>query len=100
LGKSLIAPAPSVCTQSYLVFYVDSKKAAKSLQSYYATRLFRFLVSQRKITQHALHSTYAWVPLQKWDKTWTDEMLYDKYGITAAEIAYIESIVRPMDGAD
>src|SRR5271157_3435683 len=27
-----------------------------------STRLFRFLVSLRKITQHALRSTYSWVP--------------------------------------
>ncbi|MBX9679379.1 MAG: Eco57I restriction-modification methylase domain-containing protein [Gemmataceae bacterium] len=100
LGRPLIAPSPSVCTQSYLVFYVDSKKEAKSLQSYYMTRFFRFLVSQRKITQHALHSTYAWVPIQEWDKLWTDEVLYEKYGITAHEIAFIESMVRPMDGAE
>lgn len=100
LGQPLVAPSPSVCTQSYLVFYVDSKASAKSLQSYYKTRFFRFLVSQRKITQHALHSTYTWVPLQTWDNTWTDEMLYEEYDITPDEIAYIESMVRPMDGAE
>ena len=100
LGRALIAPPPSVCTQSYLVFYVDTKEAAASVQSYYATRFFRFLVSQRKITQHALHSTYSWVPMQSWDRTWTDELLYQKYGITADEQAYIESQVRVMNGDD
>lgn len=97
LGKPLIAPSPSVCTQSYLFFHVESRKAASSLQSYYTTRFFRFLVSQRKITQHALQSTYAWVPMQTWDRTWTDEELYAKYGITKKEQAYIESQVRPMN---
>lgn len=100
VGKSLIAPPPSVCTQSYLVFYVNSRDEAASVQSYYATRFFRFLVSQRKITQHALHSTYSWVPLQTWDRIWTDEMLYQKYGITAEEQAYIESQIRVMNGDD
>ncbi|AEG91064.1 Eco57I restriction-modification methylase domain-containing protein [Ramlibacter tataouinensis] len=97
LGKPLIAPSPSVCTQSFLFFYVGSRNAAKSLQSYYATRFFRFLVSLRKITQHATHSTYAWVPLQTWNRTWTDEELYAKYGITRKEQAYIESQVRAMN---
>lgn len=97
LGKPLIAPSPSTCTQSYLFFYVGSRKAAESLQSYYTTRFFRFLVSQRKITQHALQSTYAWVPVQTWDRTWTDEELYAKYGITKKEQAYIESQVRKMN---
>lgn len=96
LGKPLIAPSPSVCTQSFLFFHVDSGKKAKSLQSYYTTRLFRFLVSLRKITQHATHSTYVWVPMQKWDRTWTDGALYEKYGITKKEQAYVESQVREM----
>jgi len=97
LGKPLIAPSPSACTQSYLFFHVGSRKAATSLQSYYTTRFFRFLVSKRKITQHALQSTYAWVAMQTWDRTWTDEELYAKYGITKKEQAYIESQVREMN---
>jgi len=94
LGKPLIAPSPSVCTQSFLFFYVRSRAEAKSLQSYYETRFFRFLVSLRKITQHATHSTYVWVPVQKWNRAWTDEDMYAKYGITRKEQAYIESQVR------
>lgn len=100
LGKPLLVRSPSVCTQSYLAFCVGTKKAAKSLYSYYLTRFFRFLVAQRKITQHALHSTYSWVPMQSLDTTWTDALLYAKYGITKDEIALIESMVRGMDGPD
>ena len=37
LGKPLIAPSPSVCTQSFLFFYVESEEAARSLQTYYTT---------------------------------------------------------------
>lgn len=100
LGPSLIAPSPSVCTQSFLFFYVNSRKKAESLRSYYATRFFRFLVSLRKITQHATHSTYQWVPMQAWDRVWTDSELYEKYGITKEEIAFIESLIRPMGEDD
>jgi site-specific DNA-methyltransferase (adenine-specific) len=103
MGKPLIAASPSVCTQSFLFFHVNSRNAAKSLQSYYTTRFFRFLVSLRKITQDATYSTYVWVPMQMWNRIWTDENLYAKYGITQKEQAYIESQVRPMnldDGDD
>jgi len=96
LGKPLIAPSPSVCTQSFLFFSVLSRDEAESLQSYYLCRFFRFLVSLRKITQHATHSTYTWVPMQMWDRIWTDEVLYAKYRITATERSYIESQVRAM----
>jgi site-specific DNA-methyltransferase (adenine-specific) len=39
---------------------------------------------------------YAWVPQQSWDQVWTDEKLYKKYGLTKVEIAFIESMIKPM----
>lgn len=99
LGREVLAPPPAACTQSYLtVSPFPSEEAARSFASYYRTRLFRFLVSLRKITQHALRSTYSWVPQQAWDQTWTDDLLYAKYGVEPEEIAYIESMIRPMEG--
>jgi len=100
LGPSLIAASPSVCTQTYLFFYVGSKKKAQSLNSYLRTRFFRFLVSLRKITQDATRSTYTWVPQQRWDRTWTDDELYKKYRLTKDDIAFIESRIRPMEARD
>lgn len=97
LGKPFIAPSPSVCTQTYLFFSVNSESEAKSLESYLRTRLFRFLVSLRKITQHATRSTYTWVPMQDWTKEWSDEALYKKYKLDAEEIAYIETMVKIME---
>lgn len=100
LGPTIIAPPDSVCTQTYLVAGpLALGSEATSLQHYVRSKLFRFLVSLRKITQHALRSTYAWVPQQRWDRAWTDELLYAKYGITEDEAAFIEAMVRPMEGA-
>ncbi len=101
LGKEIVAAPPSVCTQSYLtVSPFHSEKEAKSFASYYRTRLFRFLVSLRKITQDALRSTYTWVPKQSWDMVWTDDLLHEKYGITKDEVAFIESMIRSMGESD
>lgn len=98
LGPPIVAVPDSVCTQTYLVAGpFASELAARSFDSYYRTRLFRFLVSLRKITQHALRSTYSWVPQQSWSQTWTDEILYQKYGIDPDEAAYIENMIRPME---
>jgi site-specific DNA-methyltransferase (adenine-specific) len=66
------------------------------MESYVQTRLFRFLVWLRKVSQHATRSTYRWVPQQSWDRTWTDDELYNKYGITKDEQAYIASIIREV----
>ncbi len=100
LAKPMIAPSPSVCTQTYLFFSVPTAEAAASLESYLGTRFLRFLVSLRKITQHATRSTYTWVPQQSWDRTWTDDELYAQYGITDDEVVFIESMIRPMEAAE
>ena len=97
LGKPKMASSPSVCTQSFLFFHVSSQKEAESVLSYYSTRFFRFLVSIRKFTQDASHATYTWVPMQEWNQVWTDELLYEKYGITSEEQAFIESRITEMN---
>ena len=100
LGKPLVSRPPSACTQTFLAFTVGSKAEADSLESYYRTKFFRFLVSLRKMTQDALRSTYTWVPKQTWDRKWTDKELYKMYKLTKDEISFIESTIRPMDSND
>lgn len=100
LGKPLIAAPVSVCTQSFLAFWVSNEAEARSLNSYIGTKFFRFCVSLRKLTQHALRSTYTWVPMQSWDHPWTDELLYKKYGMTQSEVDYIEAVIKPMKLGD
>jgi len=96
----MIAPPSSVCTGSYMFFFADTQAEAESIQSYYATKFFRFLVSLRKITQDAFRAMYSWVPMQTWDRTWSDEELFEKYGLTEEEIRYVESVIRPMGIAE
>lgn len=98
LGKEIVATPPSACTQTYLtVAPFTSERDARNFASYYRTRFFRFIVSVRKITQDALRSTYSWVPKQDWAHSWSDEQLFQKYGIDHHEIEYIESMIRPME---
>lgn len=99
LGKPWLSRPPSVSTQSFLAFWGAGEDEARSLESYYCTKFFRHLVSLRKLTQHALRSTYSWVPVQKWNRRWTDAALYKKYRLTKEEIDYIEEVIRPMDSS-
>lgn len=100
LGQPLVVGSPSVCTQSFLFFHVRTEKEALSVNSYLRTRFFRFFVSLRKITQHATRSTYTWVPQQTWGRTWTEEALYKRYGLTEGEISYIETMIQPVEATD
>lgn len=40
------------------------------------------------------------VPLLSFDKQWTDEELYARYGFDDKEIDFIESMIRPMNLGD
>ncbi len=61
------------------------------------TRFFRYLVSVKKKTQDASRDVYQFVPLQDFSRAWTDEELYRKYALSPTEVAFIESMIRPMD---
>lgn len=100
LGPTLIAEPPSASTQTYVFVYADSKAEAQSIESYTRTRFFRFLLSLRKITQHAAKPVYTWVPQQAWDRKWTDADLNKKYKLTSDEVAFIEKMIRPMAERD
>lgn len=98
LSRSIVAGPNTCCTETYVVAGpVTSLDEANSLDSYTTTRFVRFLVSLRKTSQDALRSVYTWVPQQTWDREWTDEVLYAKYGITDEEQAYIASMIREMN---
>jgi site-specific DNA-methyltransferase (adenine-specific) len=76
---------------------MNSEKEALNVVSYIKTRFFRFLVLLVKNTQDAPAKVYQFVPLQDFSYPWTDEMLYKKYGLDKDEIAFIESMIRPME---
>lgn len=65
--------------------------------SYLSCRLTRLLILLHKPSQDTTRKVYTFVPTQEWTRRWTDEDLYKKYGITDDEIAFIETVVRPMD---
>ena len=98
LNIPILGEPNTCCTETYMVIGpVKTKQEAENIISYYKTRFFRFLVMLKKNTQHAPARVYQFVPLQDFSHPWTDEMLYKKYGLTQDEIAFIESMIRPME---
>ncbi|MCL6628979.1 MAG: Eco57I restriction-modification methylase domain-containing protein, partial [Armatimonadetes bacterium] len=98
LGHPFVGEPGSACSETYICLGpLNDESSARNLISYITTRFFRFLVLLIKNTQHATRRVYHFVPMQDFSKPWTDEELYKKYGLTEDEIAFIESMVRPMD---
>jgi len=98
ISKPFIAEKQTCCTETYIVIHIcDSKKEAENVITYMQTRFFRFLVLLKKNTQDATSKVYSLVPIQDFSEPWTDEKLYKKYGLKKDEIAFIESMIRPME---
>ena len=97
VGKPEYIGETAVCSQTFLYVAFKTEIEAKNFISYLKTRFFRVLVSACKISQHTPSSTYRFVPLQDFSKSWTDEELYKKYELTEDEIAFIESTIRVME---
>ena len=101
LSTPFVGGPETISSETYLcIGPLKSQAAAESVLSYLSCRLTRFLILLHKPSQDTTRKVYTFVPNQTWDRSWTDVELYAKYGITDEEIAFIESIVRPMDVAD
>ena len=96
LGEPIALAPGSACTQTYLVAGLfKTKTEAKNYANYLATRLVRFLVLQRKTTQHVRPDRLAFVPMLDMKRAWTDEELYEHFKLSRDEIAYVEATIKP-----
>ncbi len=88
----------NICSESYLLIgHTKTRESAENLANYIKTRFFRFLLSSVLLTQNIAKDKFQFVPLQDFSRPWTDADLYAKYNLTADEIAFIESMIRPME---
>lgn len=97
LSSVRVIPPGSVTTEAYpVVGAYDTEAEAERMCNFLRTRFVRFLLTLRAANQSVTRATFNFVPDPPLDRVWTDEVLYDHYGLSTAEREYIESLVRPM----
>lgn len=98
INKPFKGEKNSCCTQTYIAIGpFKTLRETENALTYMATKFFRFIVMLKKISQDAMRGVYSIAPVQDFFEPWTDEKLYKKYGLTKEEIAFIDSMIRPMD---
>ncbi len=98
LGRPFVGEPTSACSETYMfIGPFSNQNECESVISYIKTRFCRFMAMLKKVTQDTTKDVYSFVPLQDFSHPWTDEMLYKKYGLTDEEVAFIESMIRPME---
>jgi len=96
IGEPIALAPGSACTQSYLVAgHFGDPEQAENYAHYLSTKFVRFLVLQRKISQHVTPDRFAFVPIVDFSQRWTDLDLYSRFELAPEEIAYIEASIKP-----
>lgn len=81
-----------VCTLTYLVIgSTDTYEEAKNFVTYMETKFARMIIKATLTKSSLIKDNFNLLPMQDFSQSWTDEMLYKKYGLVAEEINYIES---------
>lgn len=98
LSTTKVLNPKEVCTDSYLILgKFNNQNYANNLCSFLRTRFARFLLLQAVSSINLSKDKFCFVPLQDFNEEWTDEKLYKKYGLNEEEIAFIESMIKPME---
>lgn len=112
LGETLSSPIigkPNMgYTQSFIgIGAFNTEQEAIATLKYVKSKFMRTMLGILKVTQDNNTEVWAYVPLQDFtsqsDIDWSqsvadiDKQLYRKYNLTDAEIAFIESMIKPME---
>ncbi|WP_288351511.1 Eco57I restriction-modification methylase domain-containing protein [Bacteroides caecimuris] len=108
IGEPLIGEPLIGYTQSFISFgKFETQEEADAAHKYIRSKFVRTLLGVLKVTQDNSKEVWRYVPLQDftinsdidWNKNIAeiDAQLYAKYGLSADEIAFIDSMVKPME---
>lgn len=108
IGSPVIGSPVIGYTETFIsVGEFDSLEEAEACLKYIKSKFLRTMLGILKITQDNTKDKWKYVPLQDFtvnsDIDWTqsvadiDRQLYQKYGLSPEEIAFIETHVREMD---
>lgn len=87
-----------VVTETYIILGTfRSEDEAENFADYIRTRFARYLVFLTLSSMHIVKDNFRFVPILDFKKSWTETELYARYNLSHDEIAYIESLIRPME---
>lgn len=107
LSTPLVGDPNTGYTQSFIgIGAFDSAEIASACLKYIQTKFTRALLGILKVTQDNSKDVWKFVPVQDFttnsDIDWTksipeiDQQLYKKYQLSSEEVAFIESMIKPM----
>lgn len=94
----IIGEPKSLSTETFLqIGCFKTKEETIKCLKYIKTKFFRALLFYNRHSLNISRESFDLIPIQDFNKEWTDEKLYKKYGLKQEEINYIESMIKPME---
>lgn len=95
-GNTRIAKPGECCTESWIVAGAfDTEEEVLSFKTYLFTKTVRFLLLQTVVSQDVLRNKFCFVPaLEKYEGTYTDKRLCERWNISPEEWEYIDSRIH------
>ena len=98
LSRLEILPPNVICSETYIILGAyTNRNDADNMVSYMKCRFTRFLIAQLSFSQDITKDRFAFVPIQDFSESWTDEKLYKKYNLSDDEINFVESMIKPIE---
>ena len=105
--ETIIGEKNSICTETFLMIGpFNTELEQLNCHKYITTNIFKTLLFFGRGTMQVSQEVFRFVPLQDFtdnsDIDWSksiaeiDQQLYKKYNLTDDEIAFIESMIKPM----
>lgn len=95
--ESILGAPNEVCTSTFLMIGpFNTRQERDNCLNYMQTKFFKMLLYFGKGTINVTASVFDLIPLENFRETWTDDKLYEKYGLDKEEIDFIESMVKPI----
>jgi site-specific DNA-methyltransferase (adenine-specific) len=91
-------PKGEICVETYIVIGAfSSKQEADNYEAFVKTKIYRFCLMKRLISQDVNKEKFAWVPdLGDYSKVWTDAELYQHFVLTKKEQEYVEKSIKAI----
>lgn len=97
----IIGHPNEICTETFLkIGLFDTLKEAENCLTYMQTRFFKALLFFGRSGMNMSQQNFDLVPIIDYTKEYTDEKLYQKYGLNDVEISFINSLFEGSKNVD
>jgi hypothetical protein len=100
LSRPIVAGRREAATDTYIAIGpFPSDEEARRAAEYMSTIFFRFMVSLMRVSINVTRTVYQLVPVQDFARTWSDDELARRYGLSEDDRDFMARFVKPVSWA-